>query len=225
MLKPTDPTALRLRYAPITPSDRQALALRVAALDMAIASPGAGGKTTVLLAGAAQYADVPGYVGIVARRRWDDMVAPGGIVETADRWFGPHGDRRDTSAGIQWGFPGGGRILLTHGDVDLAAFRWLDVQYVGIDEAQEFDDPSFYAALMEHVRPPVDGPLADVPARGRVTYTDHANIEGKPVGLAWVLARYTDPATRTAQVWPLTHHDNPAIDSARYDQLAERYGL
>jgi hypothetical protein len=234
---------LRLRFTPITPVARQGLCLRVVARELAIgAGSAAGGKTTLLLAGAAQYADVPGYHGLVLRAATADLTVPGGLRDTAAAWFGPHG----TGGPSTWSFPGGGKVTTASLD-DLDSFRSCDFQYVALDEAQEFPDGTAYEMLLGRLRQPVDRAitaasvaaedgttLTDVPLRARIAYTmpwvARSDVapglpDPVPANLAWVIDRFINPATRSAAVWPLTYHDNPAVDSDEYERLAKLAGL
>lgn len=221
---------LRLRFTPYQPFPKQVAFLSMNAPEVVIGGGWAGGKTTALLMGAAQYLDVPGYHALIGRATVTDLRLPAGLVDVGDRWFGPHVvERRDDGRSVVWVFPSG--ATLTAGVID-GDTRTGSYRYVAFDEAQEFPHGEYYDTFCRYqaeVLPTLPTPdeaaddgttLADVPPRMRASYTLHEPpADPVPERLQWVIDRFIDRAARHAPVVPMTYHDNPAVDD---EAMAER---
>lgn len=217
----------RLRYTPITPHARQIAALLNDATALGLGAGYGGGKTTILLIGAAQWADVPGYEALIRRANYTDLMMPGGYADVSNEWFTYWGAKRTSIKGaVEWAFPNGGTITLHGGHTLPDHLAERTFQYVGIDEAQEFPDGAVYDASQallstpnKSFGPATDGTvLADVPLRLRVAFSPLVTDEPLPPGVVWVHHRFLDRTTRSVPLVPLDYHDNPAIDAEEYER-------
>lgn len=194
------PDGLRLRYTPAPPSPKQAAALAVGERELLVHGAGGGGKTWGLLAGALQFADVPGYHALILRKTLTDLTLPGGLIGMTKGWLADHplvrynaNERRVTfelGATLTFGYLG------DRPDEMVQRYRGGEWQYIGIDMIDELpgrvdeEDPDAGPVLAPHwfmflfskLRRPFgtrddaagDGGVtrADVPLRMRVTAGD-----------------------------------------------------
>ena len=227
---PIPPGGYRLPpFLPHTPHPKQAIFLGLHHVREALYGGAAGGgKSDALIMDALQYWDVPGYAALIVRRTFPDLAQPGAIMDRAKSWLIP--------AGIQWHegqhvftFPSGARLKFGYLNTpnDRYGYQSAEFQYVGIDEATQFEEGD-YTYLMTRVRRPADldgsAALARVPLRGRLA-SNPGNI-----GHEWVKQRfipYVDEVTGEAQFprdesgkarvfIPARLADNPSLDAEAY---------
>jgi hypothetical protein len=77
------------KYCPHDPSlnPRQAAFLWLPNREAFYGGAAGGGKSDAVLAGALQYADVPGYAAILFRRTYTDLSLPGAIMARSEEWL------------------------------------------------------------------------------------------------------------------------------------------
>lgn len=79
-------------------------------LEICYGGAAGGGKSESLLAGAAQFVDVPGYAALLLRRRFKDLSLPGALMDRSKTWW-MNSDARYTGApNYRWVFPSGAVI-------------------------------------------------------------------------------------------------------------------
>lgn len=229
-----DDGTLRLRYLPFPPHPKQWAMLAADAKALAFGGAGGGGKTTALLMGAAQYADVPGYEALLVRANYTDITLPGSIGDAARQWFSKWAKPKKVNRGFRYEFPNGGAITIIGAPVEKWDDEILDrkYQFVGLDEAQEFDTDTTFRYSMARLRPPAPdlteiqalslfGPASDgtliteVQPRLRIAFTFYPDLP-QPAGAVWVHRVILDRETREVPLIPSTFLDNPAIDPDEY---------
>lgn len=224
---------LRLRYVPFAPSPKQAYFLATTSRELFFGGAGGGGKSVALLAGALQFADVPGYSALILRRRLTDLQQQGALIPMSRDWLDARPDAQYNANDKRWTFntgPGNRPAVIQFGYLnhvqDIGRYRGAEYHYVAWDELGEFPSDFPYKFLFSRVRRPArlsreevvrrfgaapDGTtLLDIPLRVRA-----ASNPGGP-GMAWVKKRLVDEATRLAPFMPATFKDNPAIDPDEY---------
>lgn len=191
------PDGLRVRYLPAPPTAKQAVVLAAKNIELLVHGGGGGGKSFGLLAGAVQFADVPGYNALILRKTLTDLTVPGGLIDLSKEWMSYSPDPARYNANERkWTFDSG--ATLTFGylgdrpDENVTRYRGGNWQYIGVDMADEFagrvddDDPDagpvllpswfqfLYCRLSRPSQPhedrsPDGTTLADVPLRYRIT--------------------------------------------------------
>jgi len=175
--------------------------------------------------GALTYVDIPGYAGLILRRRLTDLETPGGILDMAHQWFTGTDAvfNRDTHT---YTFGSGARLMFGYLDTvnDHHRYQGSAFQYIAFDELTQFDEAQ-YLYLFSRLRRTATGPLREVPLRMRA-----ATNPGGP-GHNWVKARFIEP-------WQLFHSgqgpppvkafhpavivDNPHLDADSYETSLEQ---
>jgi len=216
------------RFIPHVPHPKQHLALCLDhVLDVFYGGAGGGGKSDWLLMGALQYVDCPGYAALILRKTFAELTKPGALMDRAHSWLwgkeGARFDGRRNAYVFDTGF-GGRPSILQFGHMQTSKDKFdygsSEFQYIGVDEANEFelDDFTFMFARLrrtgEIVIPRAHRP---VPLRMRSS----SNPGG--LGHYWLKDRYRPddprrtPASEGGRVCiPAKLHDNPSIDAAAY---------
>lgn len=146
-----------------------------------------GGKSEVLLAGAAQFVDVPGYAALLLRRRYRDLALPGALLDRARSWW-KTSDAHWDGINYQWRFPSGALIqfgYMEH-EGDEQQYQSAEFQYIGYDELTQMSEQQ-YTYMFSRLRRPdkLKGTLLDnVPLRMRGA----SNPGGK--GHEWTKKRF-----------------------------------
>jgi hypothetical protein len=172
----------RLRCVPLGLTARQEAFLMLTELEVFYGGAAGGGKSVGLLAGALQYADVPGYSALIIRKSLAELQLPGNMIDLSHDWLATskatwNGELK------QWRFPGrtrtgSGGATLTFGyladDNDVSRYFGSSFSYLGFDELTAFPE-THYRRMRRVLRQPTainpgdpapDGTrLADVPPR------------------------------------------------------------
>lgn len=212
---------LRLRYSPYIPTAKQEAFLRLPSVEAFYGGAAGPGKSTAMLMGALQYADVPGYAALLLRRTYGDLALPGALMDVAKEWLG-HTDARWSAATKTWSFPRGGTITFGHLLHEEGKRRYAGAafQFIGFDELTQFTETQ-YTFLFSRLRKPKrsvvgaapDGTtIRDVPLRMRSA----SNPGGS--GHEWVRRRLVRAETRHpgAVFLPALLVENPHIDYESY---------
>jgi predicted phage terminase large subunit-like protein len=98
-----------------------------------------GGKSDALLMAGLQYADVPGYAGLILRLTFSDLSLPGALMDRAAEWLTPT-DAHWNGVEKTWQFPGGGSLSFGYLENERDKYRYQssEFQFIGIDEATQF---------------------------------------------------------------------------------------
>ncbi len=99
-------------------------------------------NSDMLLLGALQYADVPGFSAILLRRNWPDLTKKGALISRADDWFSQFPEFHRKEGGRAWEIEGGGTIAFGYvenmKDV-VNKYQSAEFQYIAVDEVTQHD--------------------------------------------------------------------------------------
>lgn len=211
---------VRLRYSPYVPMPKQDAFLRLRAVEAFYGGAAGPGKSTTLLMGALQYADVPGYSALLLRRTYADLSLPGALLDMAESWLS-NTDATWSSTLKTWSFPSGATLTFGYlqSEEDKHRYASAAFQFIGFDELTHFSE-SQYRFLFSRLRKPSqsvgaagDGTtIVNVPLRMR-----SASNPGGP-GHEWVRRRFVHRPTRheSAVFMPALLSENPYLDQAAY---------
>lgn len=163
MSKPIIPGIKWSKYIPHTPFGTQLAFLMLPHLDALFGGAAGGGKSDVLLMGALQYCDVPGFSAIILRRSLTELKQAGALLDRASRWLShvdgckysadehtwyfdtqyPSG-KRGAPAKLQFGYLGDFRVE--------ERYQGAEYAYVGVDEAGHFETDAAPRYLFSRIR-------------------------------------------------------------------------
>lgn len=221
----------RLRYLPTSMqlSAKQEVYLSLAQLEAFFGGAAGPGKSTALLAGALQYADVPGYAALILRRSYADLMLPGALMDMATEWLGMT-DARFSAKTMSWRFPSTATLTFGYLEHEEQKRRYASSRfhYIAFDELTQFTETQ-YSFLFSRLRRPAASPrgrapdgmgAGDVPLRMR-----SASNPGGP-GHAWVKRRLVNRETRHkgAAFVPAKLIENPHLDVASYTESLDHVG-
>ena len=196
------------------PSLTQKVFLRSDAKEVMFGGMAGGGKSSALIMAAMQYADVPGYSGILFRRTYADLSLPGALMDRFKDWIAEHDDIHWNANQYVATFPSGGRITFGYlNNVnDYQRYKSSEFQFIGMDEVteiREFD----YRYLFSRLRRPKTGPLSQVPLRMRCATNPAPN---------WVRQRFLIEGRKHGRLFiPSSMTDNPGIDVDSYRAMLQ----
>lgn len=149
-------------YIPVEPYATQLTFLLLPHLEAFFGGAAGGGKSEVLLMGATQYVDVPGYAALILRRTLTELKQPGALLDRAHKWFNGTPAKYDAEnhtyifptkwpngspghpAKIQFGYLGEYQAEIR--------YQGSEYQYVGIDEVTHFENDSAPTYLFSRLR-------------------------------------------------------------------------
>jgi len=191
------------------------------------------GKSYALLGSALQGINIPSYSAIIFRKTFKDLSQPGALMDRAHQWW-DRSDARWCEELKTWTFPSGARIgfgYIAHIN-DLANYRGPEFQFIGLDEATQFEG-QVISFLFSRLRRTNEFPR-NFPLRVRLAtnpggighdficerYGIHQG-QGFPPGSPPLVTRREDGSVRRVFV-PAHAEDNPGLDWKDYHQsLAE----
>lgn len=161
---------------------------------------------------AAQYIDFPDYAAILFRKTYADLALPGALMDRAFEWWGGTAARwKDQTK--TWQFPSGATISFGYlsGPRDHLRYKSAEFQYVGFDEATQFEEaPVLY--LNSRLRRLAD---ARLPIKFRL-----ASNPGD-VGHQWVYDRFIVNQNPKRIFVPAKLNENPYLDREEYQESLE----
>jgi predicted phage terminase large subunit-like protein len=221
----------RLRYLPtgMTLSAKQELFLSLAQLEAFFGGAAGPGKSTALLAGALQYADVPGYSALLLRRSYADLMLPGALMDMAQEWLGPT-DAKWRSPTMSWKFPSGATLTFGYLEHEEQKRRYASARfhYIAFDELSQFTETQ-YEFLFSRLRRPAASPHGRAPdgmGAHQIPLRMRAASNPGGAGHNWVKRRLVDVKTRRsgAAFIPSRLIENPHLDVASYEQSLSHVG-
>lgn len=163
------------------------------------------GKTEVLLMGALQFIEHPGYHALLVqklKRTPEGQVRPHVLLERAREWLKPFSTVRWLEQERMFVFPSGSTLTFGHigRDGDVGRFGPYAYQYIGIDGLTDFARP-IYDFLKGRL---AYGIAAGIPLRLRVGSSPGG------VGHEWVREQFVDPSSRSRGICfvPATPEEN-----------------
>lgn len=173
------------KYLIHTPHPVQQIALSLNNRELLFGGSAGGGKSDYMLMAALQYIDVPGYAALILRCSWPDLNNPNSILSRFTEWMAPWMKAKEVhrgDQGRQWTFPSGARIQFGYAarDADKYKFQGAEYQFIGFDEATQFES-SVYEYLLSRLRKPqipcaiCTLPLTRYIANGQVRYRHQQN--------------------------------------------------
>ena len=185
------------RYTVHTPHPVQQIALSLNNRELLFGGSAGGGKSDYMLMAALQYVDVPGYSALILRRTWPDLNSPGAILDRFTEWMAPHTNAKEVHRGDQgrmWTFPSGAKIQFSYAarPGDKLKFQGAEYQFVGFDEATQFE-PEIYEYLLSRLRKPTIPCL--VCAQPLVRYIVEGNVRYRHANKGSCEAALPDPVT------------------------------
>lgn len=171
-----------------------------------------GGKSDGLLMAGLQYADVPGYHGIIFRRSYADLKRAGGLIPRSKEWLAPWRESGEVHwDGQRWLFPNDSTLEFGYLDSDDDIYRYQggDWVFAAFDELTQFKQ-EWYRYIFSRMR---RNSSSDIPVRMR----SGSNPGG--VGHEWVKARFiTVSRSADRHFIPSSLEDNPYLDAAEYEE-------
>lgn len=197
------------KYIRHTPTPKQTAVLLMDTVEeLFYGGAGGGGKSDLILMGALQYVDQPGYAALILRRTFTDLSMPGALIDRSHEWL----DDTDAHWNEQkhiWTFPSGAKLAFGYLDNKKAHMRYRSAEFqnISFDELTEFEDEEQYLFLRSRLRR-----LAGVTIPLRIR---SASNPGGP-GHEWVKRRFIKGMAKDAVFVPAKLWDNPHIDKEAY---------
>lgn len=158
------------------------------------------------MAGALQYAEVPGYSALLLRRTYADLSLPGALMDRAKEWLS-NTSARWSDKEKTWHFPSGATLTFGYLESEGDKYRYQssEFQYIGFDELTQFTETQ-YRYLFSRLRR-LQG--VTIPVRMR----SGSNPGG--LGHEWVDGRFV---SGDKTFIPAKLDDNPHLDREEYIQ-------
>ncbi|MFH5805602.1 phage terminase large subunit [Alienimonas sp. DA493] len=208
------------------PHPKQRLFLSLNDREVLFGGSAGGGKSDAMLMAAIQYADVPGYAGLILRKTRTRLRLAGGLLPRSLEWFRPwirRGEMSWNGSDNVLTFPAGGTLTFGYLDHEDRKYQYgsSEFQFIGWDEVTEFPE-SQYTYLLSRLRKPdaveTGNPLGDVPLRYRAA-TNPGGVGGEWVKQRYIPAEYheTPLDERNGRLWAKVGDCGLCGGSGRYD--------
>jgi predicted phage terminase large subunit-like protein len=214
------------KWIPIDPHPKQTIFLLAPQLEILFGGAAGGGKSEGLLAGFAQYADVPTYKGIIFRRTFRDLDLPGALMDRSHQWW-DNTTAKWSSSKYSWTFPSGAILQFGYLERDTDKYRYqsAEFQYIGFDELTQFTEDQ-YTYLFSRLRRLNDDALAKMGIYTPPPIRMRAATNPGGVGHDWVKRRFIGSKTRPVReenrlYIPSGLDDNPSLDQEAYERSLE----
>jgi hypothetical protein len=198
------------RYCPHlqTISLPQALFLLDDAQEAFYGGAAGGGKSDALLSAGTQYADVPGYAGLILRRSFTDLALPGAIMDRAHQWFTGKPGTHWSHERKTWTFGSGATLTFGYleNERDVYRYQSSEYQFIGFDELTQFSEAQ-YTYMFSRLRRTAG---IDAPLRMRSA----SNPGG--TGHGWVKKRFITERAPNVVFVPAKVDDNPGLAVDEY---------
>jgi len=231
---------ITLKWSKFIPKDHPPTAKQIAFLalphvEALYGGAAGGGKSDALLMGALQYADVPGYAGLLFRRKLTDHKLPDSILSRAKKWLSSW----VRSGDVKWvgqehsfyfknkysgNFEDGSTLTFGYLDSENDRYRYQSsqIQYVGMDECTQIDQED-YTYLFSRIRKVAT--LKGVPLRFR-SATNPGGRSHQFIKKRFDIRRCTETDkfrgyVKNKPFIPAFVSDNPYLDEQYYDMLDE----
>lgn len=212
-----DSTTPRLnKFIPFEPTIKQAAFMLLPQKEAFYGGAAGGGKSIAILMLALQYFDMPGYSGLVLRRKSKDLKQAGGLLTVAKEWLMPfvesgelHYSAKDqTFTNYN---TGGKPSYLKFGhlayEADKYSYQGGNYHFIGFDELTQISESNF-TYLTSRLR---RADKSHIPCRIRAT----ANPGG--IYHKWVKLRFVAKSSDKNKIFlPADLFDNPHVDKEDY---------
>ncbi len=213
------------KYIPTQPTPKQIAFLSLPHVEALYGGAAGGGKSEALLMGALQFCDVPGYAGILFRRKLTDLKLPDSILNRATKWLAPWIQRKE----VRWVggehtfyFKSGASLTFGYLDSQLDRYRYQSAQFqfVGFDEATQIPEPDL-TYLFSRLRKTKE--LKGIPLRYRLA-TNPGGVSHQFIKKRFDIHRCPETGEFKGHVKnkpfiPAFVPDNPFLDEQYYDML------
>jgi predicted phage terminase large subunit-like protein len=173
----------------------------------------AGGKSSALLIGALQFADVPGYAALILRRTQAELRLADALVSRSLEWLWKFEARPGQVAkwnddNSTWTFPSGAMVTFGYLDKKNDRLRYQSAQfdYIAFDELTHFKEID-YTWMFNRIRKEKN---SLIPTRMRAATNPGSE------GHSWVKKRFMKEANPDRVFIHATLDDNPSIDADDY---------
>lgn len=178
-------------------------------------------NSEALLAGAAQFVDVPNYAALILRRSFRDLALPGALMDRSQKWW-RQSDAKWDGTNYKWTFPSGAVIqfgYMEH-EGDQLRYQSSEYQYIGFDELTQFSLEQ-YTYMFSRLRR-LKG--AGIPIRMR-SATNPGGVGHEWVKKRWDISgkinRPTVGEDGNRVFIPAKIADNPYLDADMYEKSFE----
>lgn len=195
--------------SPHEPFEQQRTFLAIAEVEALYGGALGGGKTDCLLMDFLQHAHIPGYTGCVIRRVSPSLSGPGGAADRAKSWFPSFWSEGKQALVIPTHDPSKpSRLFFRHCqfEKDKYAFQGLELDWLGVDEAQEFTHTQY-----SYVKTRVRGSGSGGPIKIRCT--------ANPGQHRWVREYFVEPGDPSRPFISSKLDDNPYLEKEVYEEI------
>lgn len=228
------------KFCPHKPHPKQSLFLSLDCEEALYGGAAGGGKSDALLMAFLQYADRPGYRGLILRRKRADLTRGDAILNRACHWWLPYKKTgvRFSAKDLCFTFPSGATCEFGHANNErdvVENYQGGAWQFIAFDELTQFT-PNQYLYLFSRLRRSTDGVL--IPPRIRAAANpggiSHAFVRDRFMSLEYARAfldgkaepfyakEYIQeddngrPEINKRYFVPAKTHDNAHLDGANY---------
>ena len=105
-----------------------------------------GGKTASLLMSPIPGFGIRGFTGIIFRREYPQIKAPGGLWDKSRDWYLGRGGVPREGGGLDWRFASGAKIVFSHMQREEDRFSWdgSEFAFIGFDQLESFTETQFF---------------------------------------------------------------------------------
>lgn len=196
-------------YIPQMPTPKQAEFLIAQEREVLFGGAAGGAKSSGLLMGALEFAEVPGYKALILRRTFAELSKPGAIMSRLAEWLAPT-DARWNSSDKTATFPSGAQITCGYlrREEDVYQYQGAEFHGIFVDEATRLTETQI-RYMRSRLRRTTDQPI---PLRLR-----YASNPGGPSHAYFKRRFLTHPGTGCRYI-PSRIADNPYLRREEYEE-------